>query len=85
MTDKDNTIYPKITWELNEIISNLQTMMNLHCLESTSENDAEAVAEMTALYGDVLIEEFKKVADKVEKLEDFYNDFNKGLDGNITT
>lgn len=74
MTIENNTAHPVITWELNEIIGNFETMMSLHSLESTSENDAAAVAEMTAIYGNVLIKDFNDVSEKIKVLEDFYND-----------
>lgn len=80
MTDTNNTTYPEITWELCEIISNLETMMKLHCLESDSESDKDAVAEMTSLYGDVLVKDFNNIVKKILKIENFYNDFHQDLE-----
>jgi hypothetical protein len=80
MTDTNNTVNLETTIEFGDVISNLETLLNLHSLESDSENDKDAVAEMTSLYGHVLIKDFNVVRDKVRKLERFYSQFHQDLE-----
>jgi hypothetical protein len=72
MTNTDNTSHTEITWELDDLISNLTVMMNLHCLESNNENDKDAVAQMTHIYGQVLIKDFGDIRNKISELEKLY-------------